>query len=323
MVKTSKLFIVCLLFISILPVLTFSTESSKNSIRIWTAPSEASLVHDIVERFKSEHPELSIDIKVHGPESTLMGVYTSVADIAVMGREMRVPAEFMAFTWVWQYPPTLIRIANTAFGSQTRESTLAVYLNKKNPINEISIAQLEAIFGEEHKESKSNIRSWNELGIKISTQSQQIHPLSLSVDSPTCLFFQHAVLADSYKWNASTREYPSITQLLSDISKDESAIGYGASSTIPEGVKVIAVKSNSNSKSYYPSDDSITSEKYPLSRSLWVIINKKPYGSIPTKTKAFLDFILSNSTQDFISHHTGYLPLSVQSSASEGAKLND
>ena len=317
--------IIGFLTMTLLPVVGFSSQNSNlsNAVIIWTSPSDAKLIEDILVTFKEKNPKVKTEVYIHGPESTLMGLYTNVADMAIMGREMRVPAEFMAFTWVWQYPPTLLKIANTAIFNSRPESTLAVIVNKNNPLTQISTAELEAIFGEEHKIYPHIIRKWGDLNINLKTSHKSIRAISLPIESPSCLYFQHSILADSYKWNSQLEEYADTKNILEAVSKDETAIAITPIESLPQDVKIVPVKSDLQQKSIYPSNDAIVAEDYPLSRNLWAIINKKPHTPISANTRLLLEYILQSTTQKQISSHSGYLSLKAETLASQKALLND
>src|SRR5205823_3088281 len=123
----------------------------QGDIRIWGSPEDTSLVNFWEAGFRKFHPGAHVVASLNGPESAMAGIYTDVADIAFVGRELRLPVESMAFQWVKLYKPTTIEIANASLASRRVAATLAVFVHPDNPLAGLTAAQLDGIFGAEHK----------------------------------------------------------------------------------------------------------------------------------------------------------------------------
>src|SRR5438034_1560751 len=78
----------------------------RGDIRIWGSPEDGDLVKLWDEGFRKHHRDARIVARLHGPESAMAGIYCDVADIAFVGRELRLPTDNMAFQWVKLYRPT-------------------------------------------------------------------------------------------------------------------------------------------------------------------------------------------------------------------------
>src|SRR5258707_4785962 len=87
----------------------------RGDIRIWGSPEDGDLVKLWEEGFRKHHRDARVVASLHGPESALAGIYCDVADIAFVGRELRLPTDNMAFQWVKLYRPTTVEIANAGF----------------------------------------------------------------------------------------------------------------------------------------------------------------------------------------------------------------
>src|SRR5207302_1100303 len=88
------------------------------TIRVRASAADGWLVEHLEAGFRKAQPGVTFSGTFHGPESTFAGVYTGVADVAFMAREMRVPMESMAFEWVHHYKAFEVEIANAGLGTE-------------------------------------------------------------------------------------------------------------------------------------------------------------------------------------------------------------
>ena len=106
----------------------------------------------------AQHPEVHFENQLHGASAVMAGLYNGVADVALMGREIW-PVETMAYQWVYQQQPFGIdRCYRSDCTLQVRLFTPVVIVNAKNPLASISLSQLDAIYGSEHRVAPANIR---------------------------------------------------------------------------------------------------------------------------------------------------------------------
>ena len=64
------------------------------------------------------------------------------------------------------------------------------------------------------------------------------------------------------------------------------------------------------------------SHKYPLSRFVYIYINKKPSQPIEAKVKEFLKMVLSRQGQEVVAREGVYIPLTPEVVKQELAKLD-
>ncbi len=290
-------------------------------IRVWGSPDDDAFLRACEAGFRKFYPDARLALTLHGPESPLMGVYTGVADFALLAREMRQPAEFMAFTWVWRYPPTLIEVANAAAGTARPNGTLVVFVHCDNPLAQLTLAQLEGIFGTEHKHGADNLRTWGQLGLGGEWRDRPIHAFGPAIDSVAALYFRHVVLADSYKWNAEVKEFTDEQTMRAALAHDPAAIAYASLAAEDAGVKPLALAKSAGGPFVAPTAEEIVARRYPLARSVTIALNRAPGKEIANKTKEFLRFLLSAEGQAIVAHGAGCLPLNAATAAAELKKL--
>jgi phosphate transport system substrate-binding protein len=282
----------------------------KGDIKIWGSPADGPLIAAWGEGFQRFNPEAHVVASLHGPDSTLAGVYTGVADLAFMAREILKPVEHMAFTWVFHYPPFAVAAANGGVNTDRLCATLAIFVHKQNPISKMALSQLDAVFGAEHRRGPKNIRFWGELGLGGPWADRPIHVYGPPVASVEALYFRDAVLKDSRKWNPEYWEIPETgSDILDLMSKDADGITYAPLRGANKSVKPLALSPVDMGPFVDLTHEAVASQAYPLTRSVMMVMNRAPGTPVEPRIKEFLRFILSRQGQGIVARDGGYTPL--------------
>lgn len=165
------------------------------------------------------------------------------------------------------------------------KDAISIYVHPDNPIQNFTPEELRKIF-------TCRINNWSELG-------GDNHPINLVTRSPnsgTYSYFRQFVLAGEKYCTAAHVEY-STARLVSRISKDKYAIGYGG---IGFHKGIVHAKINR----IEPTEDNVRSDKYPLSRYLYFFTLRISKGPV----KDFIDWTQSHEAQKFI-QQSGYVPI--------------
>jgi len=165
------------------------------------------------------------------------------------------------------------------------KDAISVYVNPKNLVGNLSLDQLRKIF-------TCRINNWAEVG----GEDLPIHLFTRNPNSGTYIYFSQFVLAGEKYCPIASAE-PSLNRLVSKISKDVAAIGYGGIGAV-KGVKRLKIND------IEPTEDNVRSDAYPICRYLYFFTLKQPRGEV----KNFIDWTLSNEAQTFI-RKSGYVPI--------------
>jgi phosphate transport system substrate-binding protein len=184
-----------------------------------------------------------------------------------------------------------------AFGKRPTEYKVAmdgisVYVNKDNPLKELTLDQLEQIF-------IGKIRNWKDLG----GADAPITIYSRENSSGTYEFFkEHVLKAKDFAATAQTLQGTS--QILQAVAKDPNGIGYGGAA-YGAGAKHLAIKKDDSSPAIEPTEETVLSSKYPISRYLFIYLNPAlDKGEIG----AYLNWMRSDEGQKVVKE-IGYFPL--------------
>jgi len=290
-------------------------------IRVWGSPADRKLLGEWERGFQKLHPGARFSESLHGPESTIAGVYTGVADLGLMAREIRLPVEKMAFEWVHRYAPFLVEVANAGLRPGRPSANLAIIVHRDNPLSRLDLAQLDGILGAEHKRGHPNVRRWGDLGLQGEWQDRAIHLYGPAVDSIPALHLRTVVMRDSHKWNPDYRELGGDREIVDAVARDPAGIGYAP---LPSGAEVKALElcPDACGRSYALTAENVKSRAYPLSRVISVVLDRAPGKPVPPKLKEFLRYILSAEGQAAVMRDGAYIPLSVESAKQQLARLD-
>jgi phosphate transport system substrate-binding protein len=169
---------------------------------------------------------------------------------------------------------------------------IAVFLNEKNPVAELSFAQLKGIY-------TGAITNWKEVG----GNDSRIILYGRENNSGTYAFFKEHVL-DKEDYSEYTQTLPGTAAVVNAVSKDVNGIGYGGIAWAT-GVKDAAVKKGDEDEAILPSTETVSDGSYPISRDLYWFFNGKPQGEL----KKLVNWALSDAGQK-IAEDMDYVPLS-------------
>jgi phosphate transport system substrate-binding protein len=229
-----------------------------------------------------------------------------------MSREMK-SEESDQFEKKFGYKPTKVAVAI---------DTLAVFVNKGNPIKSLSMQQVDAIFSKGRKGGyPKELKTWGDLGL---TSEFATRPISLygrnSASGTYGYFKEHALFKGDYK--DTVKEQPGSSSVVQSVGADRFAIGYSGVGYATSGVRVVPMSDErKNGGAVFEANyENALSGKYPLSRYLYIYINKGPKKPIDPLTREFLKFVLSKEGQEIVVKD-GFLPLTARMESEEVAKL--
>jgi phosphate transport system substrate-binding protein len=219
--------------------------------------------------------------------------------------------EIDQFEQKYGYKPTEIR---------TSYDALAVYVHKDNPIKELSLAQVEAIFSKSRKRGyKENVTTWGQLGLTGDWANRPIGLYGRNSASGTYGFFREHVMRNG-DYKDTVKEQPGSASVVQGITEDRYAIGYSGAGYRTSGVRAVPLAEQPNGTYYEGTYEEVTTGKYPLSRFLYMYVNKAPGKPLDPVPLEFLKLVLSKEGQEVVIKD-GYMPLTPTQVKEELAKI--
>lgn len=262
------------------------------------------------EGFTKLYPIVKTQVEGKGSSTAPPALIEGVAQLGPMSRRMK-SKEIDAFVEKYGYKPTEIRVAI---------DSLAVYVNKDNPIEQLTMEEVDAIFSKSrNKGYPTDITTWGQVGL---TGEWADKPMSLygrnSASGTYGYFKEHTLAKGDYK--DTVKEQPGSASVVQGVEKDLGGIGYSGIGYKTSGVKAIALANKSGETYYEPSIENAVSGDYPLARYLYVYVNKKPGEQLDKLTYEFVKYVLSREGQESVIKD-GYISLSADVVEAELEKL--
>jgi phosphate transport system substrate-binding protein len=234
------------------------------------------------EAYMKKNPGTTVQVTGGGSGTGIAALLNGTTDICNSSRPIK-PAETAEFVKKFRARPHEYKMCMDG---------LAVYVHVSNPVRQLSIPQLEAIF-------TGKITNWKELG----GPDAAIVLYSRENSSGTYEFFKDHVLQKK-DFAANTKMMPGTAAVIHSIAKDRNGIGYGGIA-YGEGVRHLPVSKEDGGEAVEPTEENVLSGKYPISRFLYnYVAPAKDTGEVA----AYIQWCLSDEGQAVVKG-VGYYPL--------------
>jgi len=262
------------------------------------------------EGFRKIYPNVNVQIEGKGSSTAPPALIEGTSQLGPMSRPMK-KQEIEAFEAKYGFKPTTIGVSLDA---------LAVFVNKDNPLAELSMTQVDSIFSKTQKRGGQDISTWGQLNLPGSWANLPISLYGRNSASGTYGFFkEHTLKKGDYK--DTVKEQPGNASVVLGVTEDKGGIGYSGMGYVTSGVKALPLAKENGETAYAANYENVLSGKYPLGRMLYVNIVKEPNKPMDKLTKEFLKFVLSKEGQEIVVKD-GFLPLTAPVAAKQLSLLD-
>lgn len=250
------------------------------------------------EDYRKVYPNVNIQIQGAGSSTAPTALTEGTSNFGPMSRPMK-DTEIQAFEAKFGYKPTAIPVA---------VDLLAVYVNKDNPIKGLTVPQVDAIFSATRKCGyKEDITRWGQLGLTGAWANRDFTMYSRNAVSGTYGYFkEHSLCKGDFK--TTINEQPGSASVVQGVSESINGIGYSGIGYITSGVKAVPLAKKEGAPFVAATPDHALDGTYPLSRYLYVYINKNPNKDLTPMEREFIKLVLSKRGQEIVVRD-GYVPL--------------
>ena len=263
------------------------------------------------EDFKKSYPNVNIQVQAAGSSTAPPALTEGTSNFGPMSRRMK-DKEIEAFEKKFGYKPTAVGVAIDA---------LAVYVNKDNPLESLSLDQVDAMFSSTRTcGGNADIDRWGQVGLTGDWVDSPIQLYGRNSVSGTYGYFKKVALCKG-DFKNNVNEQPGSASVVQSVSTGLNAVGYSGVGYRTSGVKALALSKNPGGTPYEPSAENSVTGKYPLARLLYVYVNKHPNEPVSPLVREFLTLVLSKQGQQVVVKD-GYVPLPAKLAARELAKLD-
>jgi phosphate transport system substrate-binding protein len=267
---------------AVVAVSTLTAFAAGKSITIKGSDTMVNLVSNLAEVYMKAHSGVDIAVTGGGSGTGIAALINKTTDICASSRLMK-DKEIEQAKAKSVYPKEI------AIGLDG----LAVMVNPKNSITELTLEQLRKIYTGEYTK-------WSEVG----GADKPIIVLSRESNSGTYVYFQEHVL-NKADFGQKVRLMPSTAAIAQSVGEDTWAIGYGGVAYAEHApVKTVNIKATADGIAVAPTEAAVHDGSYPISRPLFLYTNGEPTGEVQN----FIDFCLSDEGQKIVTE-TGYMTM--------------
>lgn len=279
-----------------------------------------------VRMMRKAYPRLSVTMEARASGSGGPALTNGIAHAAPVGREL-LPAEENAFVAKFGYKPLAIRVATGSAGSLGKTAASIIMVDKDNPVQCLSLTQLDAIYSSTRLRGGSDITTWGQAGVTGPWATKPIHLYGLRHPNGIEWYFKNEVMkGGEYRPGIQFVKGRGFTHAFNvaaeDMARNPGGMTYALLANVMPNTRVVPLSMETGGRCVAPTVQSVYDHSYPLSRYVYVFVNKAPGKPIEPKTKEFLRAILSYEGQQQVANDGVYLPLQPQVVREELAKLD-
>ncbi|MBN2713035.1 MAG: phosphate ABC transporter substrate-binding protein [Planctomycetes bacterium] len=249
------------------------------------------------EAFRKIYPNVKIQIEGKGSSTAPPALIEGTSQLGPMSRKMK-SKETDAFEKKFGFAPTNFGVAIDC---------VAVYVNKDNPIKGLNLEQVDAIFSKTRKHgAAANIETWGQAGVDGALADKPISIYGRNSASGTYAFFKEKAM-EKGDYKDEVKEQPGSASVVNGVAKDPAGIGYSGIGYKTSEVKVVPLAKEGTDYAEASFENAMNGT-YPLGRTLYIYVGKKPNEALPKLVNEFLKFVLSKEGQEIVIKD-GYGPL--------------
>lgn len=259
----------------------FIAAGGKKTITVKGSDTIVILAQRWAEEYMSKHPDIVIQVTGGGSGVGLSALINGTTDIADASRPMKKS----------EMEKLKLRFNSLGYEIKAAKDGVTLYLNESNPVSELSLDQIKAIY-------LGEITNWKDVG----GEDAKIILYGRENSSGTYVYFRDNVLGGK-DYSSLMQSLPGTAAVVNAVSKDKLSIGYGGAA-YAKGVKMLKVKKDAGSPAYEPTNETIKNDTYPITRYLYMYTRAKPIGEM----KNYIDWTLSDEGQAIVVK-VGYFPI--------------
>jgi phosphate transport system substrate-binding protein len=254
---------------------------ARKMIQVKGSDTMVNLVQILAEEYMGKTPGAAIAVLGGGSGTGITGLINQTCDIADSSREWK-PKEIDQ-AWEKGVAPRFFVVAVDG---------LSIVVNDKNPLEQLTVAQVGALY-------RGDVKNWKAVG----GYDKEVSLYGRQSNSGTYVFMQEFVLGNK-NYSADMKEMNGNAQIIEGILQDEGAVGYvgvgylhDQNGQIRKGLKVVKISKEPNGAVFLPTDKAaVESGAYPISRPLYMATNGKPKSDVAQ----FLAWILGPEGQAIV-----------------------
>jgi len=255
------------------------------------------------EKFKEKYKGVRTEVEGQGSSKAMPALIEGAASFGPMSRDAK-PNEIADFEKKFGYKPVLL---------PTSIDLLAVYVHRDNPLESLTMPEVDSIFSSTRKLGGEPIERWGQLGLKGDYENEAVAIFGRNAASGTYGYFKEKALGNG-DFRDQVNEQPGSTAVIQSVGENRFAMGYSGIGYKTSAVKALKLAPKAGEPAVEPSDANAYSGKYPMARYLYLVVNYKPTSKLEPLRREFLKFVFSKEGQQ-LAAKDGYYPVDAKTAA--------
>ncbi len=250
------------------------------------------------EGFLTHYPNVQIEIEGKGSSTAPPALVSGTSHFGPMSRAMK-GKEIDEFEKRYGYKPT---------GLATSIDMLAVYVHKDNPIECMTLQQVDAVFSKTRRGGHDkDITTWGQLGLTGEWANMPISLYGRNSASGTYGYYKkNALFGGDYK--DEVKEQPGSSSVVQGVASEKGGIGYSGIGYMTADVRAVPLAAQPGAECIAAIAKNAYTGEYPLARFLYMYVNKKPGVSLDPVRSEFVKYVFSKDGQEDVVKD-GYYPV--------------
>ena len=272
--------------------------------------------------FRTEQPQAALSTSPpYGPpqgrlSTSLTAFLDGLESFALISREL-TSEDKASYRRVHGNLPLVVPVAAGSWRQFGFVDTVAVIVNARNPIKSLSFAQIKAILSARGARDRPGPPTWSDVGVG-EWPGQPIHIFGgaswLDDDSARSAVVHQRILKGE-RWFPDLRDTGSEADAPARVAADPLGIAITGLGHLPEGTRPVALSVAPHGPAIAPTFDAVRLNRYPLSRTVDLLIPRRRDGRIDPVLGEFVRFILSRQGQAIVAGQNVFLPLRAEQAA--------
>jgi phosphate transport system substrate-binding protein len=264
-------------------------ERQSGAIRSVGSTVVAGILSRLEPAFRVFHPDASVSIRAAGSGTAPPALTDGSADIAPMSRPMN-QKERDTFERKFGYPPTEIEIALDA---------VAVYVNVNNPTEQLTLRQVDSIFSSTRARGGDPALVWGDIGARGELEHRTFRKYGLDENAGARVLLSEMALGGG-AFRGDVAAEPGSSSVVNAVGAYPDAIGYASQCYATRRARPVALAADEEKPGVLPTFRNCLDGTYPLTRKLFLYVNKKPGEPLPPLLREFLVFAQSQPGQTIV-----------------------
>ncbi len=278
---------------------TVGSDSMNNLLQKWT------------EKFRDYYKGVRAEVEGQGSSTAMPALIVGASSFGPMSRDPK-GSEIEQFEQKFGYKPTML---------PTSIDLLGVYVHRDNPIESLSLSQVDAIFSRTRKLGESgSISTWGQAGLSGEFSDAKISMFGRNASSGTYGYFKEVALGNG-DYAETVNEQAGSATVVQSVGENKFAIGYSGIGYKTAAVKAVSISKKNGGKAIAPTPDNATTGEYPLARYLFLAVNYKPNSKLDALRAEFIKFIYSQEGQKIVIED-GYFPVDARTAEKALSQIN-